>query len=62
MQSRITPCLLILAIVLLIGLAAMAYGFFNQNTPMIYAGIFVTVITSLLIFIQNILTIKNRKP
>ena len=50
---------IVLAIVLLFGVLAMAYGFFHKNMHWIYLGIPITIATSFTIMFQAILRPQN---
>ena len=50
---------IILAIVLLFGVLAMAYGYFQRNMHWIYLGISITFATSFTILFQGILRPQN---
>ena len=52
-RKPVSNNILMLAFVLLLGVISMAIGFFNHNSLMINMGLPVTLITSLLISIQN---------
>jgi hypothetical protein len=48
----------ILAIVVLIGVLTMTFGFIKDHLYIIYTGVFVTAAASLLIFIQTVIAKK----
>jgi hypothetical protein len=50
---------IVLAIILLFGVLAMAYGYFQNNMHWIYLGISITIATSFTIMFQTILRPQN---
>ncbi len=53
--------ILVLALVLLLGVLTMAFGYYDNNIGLMYAGIAVIFLTSLNILLQNILSKKETK-
>ncbi len=49
---------IVLTIILLFGVIAMAYGYFQNNTHWIYLGIIITLATSFIIIFQTIIPLQ----
>ena len=60
-QKTVKASTLILACILLVGVISMALGFYNHNSLYISVGISITLLTSLTITFQNILTMNKNK-
>ncbi len=53
--------ILVIAIVLLAGVIAMTYGFVNNNSLVVYLGVFVTSAASFTILLQTVIQSKSMK-
>ena len=60
-ETPVKTSIMILACILLAGVISMALGFYHQNSLMISIGVPLTLITSLMISVQNIITYKEPK-
>ncbi len=60
-KKPVKVSILILACILLAGVISMAYGFYHQNSLMITIGVPLTLVTSLMITVHNIITSKEPK-
>ena len=52
---------LVLACILLFGIISMAFGFYNNDSLFIKAGISITLLTSLIITFQNVLSLNKKR-
>jgi uncharacterized membrane protein YecN with MAPEG domain len=50
--SKVKTSILVLAAILFVGVVVMAYGYFHDNSPIMYFGLFTTGTASLAILVQ----------
>ncbi len=60
-KTIIKTSTLILACILLLGVISMAFGFYNNDSLFIKAGISITLLTSLIITFQNFLSLNKKR-
>jgi hypothetical protein len=51
--SKVRTSILVLSAILFIGMVVMAYGFFHNDSHIIYLGLFITGATSFTILVQS---------
>ncbi len=54
--SKVKTSIVVLAAILFVGVVVMAYGYFHDNSSLIYIGLFITGTTSLAILIQILIS------
>lgn len=60
-KKPIKASILILAFILLLGVISMVIGLYNQDSLLITLGIAITFITSLMIALQNMISLTHKK-
>jgi hypothetical protein len=53
---RVKTSMLILTVILLIGVLVMAYGYFHNDSHILYLGLLITGATSLTILVQTLIS------
>jgi uncharacterized membrane protein YecN with MAPEG domain len=54
--SKVKTSIVVMAVILLIGVVVMAYGYFHDNSSLTYIGLFITGTTSLAIMVQILIS------
>lgn len=59
--SKVKTSIVVLAVILLVGVLVMAYGYFHDRSLITYLGLFITGTTSLAILVQILISHNNTR-